>query len=289
MKHTILIYCVLLFSLQSVAKEETLKKTIQIQKQGLQEARSSQKKVDSLDSQRQDLLREYRLTLKKIDNTRTYNKQLREFIVEQREEMKSLRKQIEQVKDTGKDILPLMLKMIDSLEQFVELDVPFLLSERKDRVKKLKEIIKRADVSVSEKYRRVLSAYQVENEYGRTLSSYKGLQDVKGKDLTVDFLRVGRIALIYQTLDKKHTGFWDIKQKKWVALSSSYKKSVSKALAVARKQSAPDLLKLPVFTPVLQESNSELQLEEELKQESKSELKQESKPKKKVDLKPKQE
>ena len=248
MKHLIL-FIFFTFSFEGFSNEALLKQSVKAQSASLQEARKSQTKVNQLDEQRQNLLREYRLALKKIYNTRVYNKQLREFIEEQKKEVVSIRKQIEQVKNTGKDIVPLMLRMLASLEQFVELDVPFLLSERKERVAKLKDIIKRADISVSEKYRRILSAYQVENEYGRTLSAYKGLQQVKGKEITVDFLRVGRVGLIYQTLDGKKIGFWNLNKKEWMPLSRSYKKAVRKALRVARKQTAPDLLKLPVFTP----------------------------------------
>ena len=246
-------YCILFLSFVLSLKgfsENLLQKNIKLEKSNLQNSVNSQKKVNQLDDERQKLLREYRLTLKKIDNTHIYNEQLREFLVEQKNEMSSLQKQIEQVKDTGKDIIPLILRMFSALEQFIALDIPFLLEERKERISKLREAIKRADVSTSEKYRRLLSAYQIENEYGRTLSAYKGLQVIKGKEVTVDFLRVGRVALIYQTLDRKHTGFWNLKTKQWAPLKRSYKKSVTKAIAVARKQRAPDLLKLPLFTPM---------------------------------------
>ncbi len=233
----------------SSAKKKVFDKIVSTQKQSEKESINSQNKINILDNETQQLLQEYRLSLKKIYNTRKYNEQLREFIKNQKKEMISLRKQIEQVKDTRKDILPLMLRMLDSLEQFINLDTPFLLEKRKERIAKLKEIMKRSDISVSEKYRRLLSAYEIENEYGRTISAYKGKQEIKGKELTVDFLRVGRIALIYQNLNKKHLAYWDNTEKSWKKLSRSYKSSISKALAIAKKQLAPDLLKVPVPAP----------------------------------------
>ena len=244
-----LLFFFFIISLSSVAEKKTFNKIVDTQKQSEKESSNSQTKINNLDDEAQVLLQEYRLSLKKIYNTKKYNEQLKEFIKNQKEEMVSLRKQIEQVKDTRKDILPLMLRMVDSLETFIHLDFPFLLQKRQERIANLKEIMKRSDVSVSEKYRRLISAYEMENEYGRTISAYKKNQKIKGKELTVNFLRIGRIALIYQTLNKKHLSYWDNTEKKWKKLSNSYKTSISKSLSIAKKQMAPDLLKIPIFAP----------------------------------------
>ena len=134
------------------------------------------------------------MVLSKIENTKIYNDQLRKIITSQKEEMASIKTQIASLKDTNKDIVPLMVRMVDMLDQFVKMDVPFLKDERSKRVADLKAMLTRADVSTSEKFRRVLEAYQVENEYGRTIESYRDVQTVAGTKLTVDFLRVGRIV-----------------------------------------------------------------------------------------------
>src|SRR4030095_2107472 len=106
--------------------------------------------------------------------------------------------------------------MLDTLKQLVELDVPFLLEERRARVAKLEKEIDRADVSLSEKYRRVVEAYQIEMEYGRTIDSYDGRLGDGADARTVQFLRIGRTALLYQTLDGNETGYWDANGKSWV-------------------------------------------------------------------------
>jgi hypothetical protein len=86
-------------------------------------------------------------------------------------------------------------------------------------------------------------------EYGRTLEAYEGKMGDGDKAKTVEFLRVGRVALLYQTLDGKETGYYDADGKKWVE-DDGYNDAVKKGLKVAKKQGAPDLLEVPVHAPV---------------------------------------
>jgi hypothetical protein len=125
--------------------------------------------------------------------------------------------------------------------------VPFLKAERNKRVQTLKETMSRADVSTAEKYRRVLEAYSIEMEYGRTLEAYEDKLEVAdgGEPRTVNFLRIGRTALLYQTLDGDETGYWDIDKKAWV-VDNGYEDDVASGIKVARKVTAPDLLIAPV-------------------------------------------
>ena len=231
------------------AQEKKLKDTQGAQINVDNAARESQKKVSKTADQTKTIVDEYRATLRKIENTKIYNAQLRKLITSQEEEMVSMKAQIEDIKNTNKEIFPLMLRMIANIEEFIKLDVPFLPEERERRLTQIKEIMDKAKVSTSEKFRRVIEAYQIENEYGRTIEAYRGLQTVDGKELTVDFLRVGRISLVYQTLDGKQSGYWDQKERQWKELSSSYRKSIQQGLKMARKQSAPNLMTLPVPAP----------------------------------------
>jgi hypothetical protein len=104
----------------------------------------------------------------------------------------------------------------------------------------------RADVSNAEKYRQIMDAYQVENEYGRTIEAYRTTLNVDGVDVKADLLRFGRIALVYQTLDQKSAGVWNQEVGNWEPLDPGYRTAIKEGLKIARKQMAPDLIRLPL-------------------------------------------
>lgn len=211
------------------------------------DGKRAQDQIDKLSDKTSDLVAEYRQSVKVVDGLKVYNGLLQKQIDSQIEEVTQLEKSIDEVSLIERQVVPLMVRMIESLEQFVKLDTPFLSDERQKRVADLRAMMERSDVSAAEKFRRVLEAYQVENEYGRTIEAYKGSLELEGKPREVDFLRIGRVALLYQSLGGEHTGVWDGRKGDWLALSDgSAKQQISKGLRIARKQVAPDLLTLPV-------------------------------------------
>lgn len=211
-------------------------------------AAKSQVRIDKLSEDTDKLVGEYRSVLQRIDALRVYNRQMDQLVASQVEEMASTRRQIDEVELVGREVTPLMLAMIEALDEFVGLDMPFLSEERTGRIAGLRALMARADVTNAERYRRIMEAYQIENEYGRTIEAYQGELDVSGATRQVDFLRIGRIAFLYQTLDGAETGVWDQSNGTWTD-ASDYRSSVRKGLRMARKQAAPDLLRLPVPTP----------------------------------------
>jgi hypothetical protein len=216
---------------------------------GNRAAAEAQALIDKLSDDTDALASEYRKALQETESLKIYNRQLEDLLASQDKEMASLERQIGEVDVVQRQITPLMLRMIDTLEQFVRLDVPFLPEERAQRVAGLREMMGRADVSLSEKYRRLMEAYQVESEYGRTIEAYRGTLDAAGEQRTVDFLRVGRVALMYQTLDGQEVGFWDRQAGVWQEVPGEYRSPVKQGLQIAKKQVAPDLIRIPVPAP----------------------------------------
>ena len=211
-------------------------------------ARASQERINELDDETQKLLSEYRRAIADAESYTIYARQLSAQVESQNVEMNAMQQQLVEVETTSREVAPLMERMLATLAQFVALDVPFLLEERRDRVAKLEQMMNRADVTVSEKFRRIVEAYQVEMDYGRTIEAYEAKLGDAADARTVQFLRVGRAALLYQTLDVRETGYWDARQKKWV-VDDDYRHSFKEGIAVARKTRAPEMLILPVPAP----------------------------------------
>jgi hypothetical protein len=210
----------------------------------------AQKQVDSVADQTEKLINDYRSVTKVVDGLKVYNALLQTQLDNQEAEMAAIQESIANVALIERQIVPLMTRMVDSLESFVQLDTPFLLAERTARIERLRDVMERSDVSAAEKLRVVLEAYSIENDYGRTIEAYKGTTDINGNQLEVDFLRIGRVALLYQTVGGAHTGAWDKATGAFIELPPApYQAQVAAGLKVARKQVAPDLLVVPVAAP----------------------------------------
>ena len=220
------------------------------QTQADQRAAQSQKTINQLRDQTADSAAKYAQAVAEAESLERFNAQLADQVKSQQDEMASIEKQLTDIETTNREVSPLMQQMLDTLEQFVKLDVPFLIEERTTRIQELKDLMARADVPISEKYRKILEAYQIELDYGRTLDAYDGRLPASagGEARTVEFVRLGRISLMYRTLDGSETGYWDQNQKKWIP-DSSYADAIEQALRVARKSGAPELLTVPVPAP----------------------------------------
>jgi len=228
---------------------------------------SSQHKIDSLDDNIRDVERQYRVVNKENDGLAVYIEQLDKQLSNQNLELNNIDASIRQVTLIERQITPLMLRMIESLDSFVAADVPFQKQERLARIASLKDLMGRSDVTVAEKYRKVMDAYQKEMDYGRTIKTYRSTIDLTGtatseKELReVDFLRVGRLSLMFLSLDGQSLGIWDQQAKKWQPLESEYKAKLTTALRIAREQAAPSLIKIPVAAPTklnISQSNSNI-------------------------------
>ena len=135
--------------------------------------------------------------------------------------------------------------MVNVLSEIISNDTPFLLKERTDRVNEIKDLLTQSNISTSEKFRRVFEAYQIENEYGRTVEAYRDEISVEGQNYNVEIFRLGRVGLYARTADGDYNAMYSRSEKKWIK-SKGIDNDLVIALKIARKEMPPSLIKLPL-------------------------------------------
>lgn len=235
-------------SVNNIASATTLTELQKAETQTYKASAKSQKKIDAIYEQAVDLMYEYRSVVDQSEVLASYNDHVQNMVNKQKEKITSLQRQIDGIDKIKQGVVPLMYKMIDTLEKFVELDVPVNLNVRKERVASLKDVMENVDVTTSEQFRLVLEAYEIEAGYGTIFDAYQGELDLgDGQPLTVDYVHMGRVSLVAQSLDYKRAWVWNNQSRAWEELGEEYLKSITDTIRMARKQLPMDLTKLPVF------------------------------------------
>ena len=232
---------------QAVEEANPVTESVAVSTKSIEKSGLTQEQIVKLDETTRILLADYQSTTKEFESLKLYNDQVQKIINSQLEEIENIILKIDELDKTNQRIVPLMLKMIEGLENFILLDLPFLMTERTTRVFNLKETMDRGDISTSEKFRLITEAYKTELEYGRTIETYRDNILIDGVETSADFLRVGRIALTYLTVDGNKGGYWDTQASSYMKASSSIRRATGDALKIASKQAPPALIKIPLY------------------------------------------
>lgn len=214
------------------------------------ESAEAQEEITRLANSASSTFEEFKRANDNLESLLVLNAGYRRQIAAQEEQLETLQESIDSVEEVTREIPLLMEKMLSSLEQFVAMDYPFHPDERNARLEFARNAIDNPDVSIAEKFRQVLVAYQTETAYGRTMETYADTITINGAERDVNIARFGRVALIYQTTDRIETGTWDKDAMQWVQLSpGEYRTAVQQAIRVASQLDAPRILELPVPAP----------------------------------------
>lgn len=224
---------------------QSVDQVLQADQRRLNLAQQSQERINSVVEGTRSLEDQYRAVNKEIDGLKVYNRLMRAQVEGQTATLEDIGLSMDQVDVINRQIFPLMERMIDGLDQSIKLDLPFLMDERTKRVAGLKGIMERSDVSVAEKFRKVMEAYQIENEFGWTSEHFTQSLTIDGVTRSFNMLRIGRIGLYFQSDDAKVTGRWDNEARQWV-MDDSARNEIRKGLRMARQLIAPELISIPV-------------------------------------------
>ena len=224
---------------------QTVDQVLQADQRRLNLAQQSQERINTVVGATRSLEDQYRAINKEIDGLKVYNRLMTAQVEGQQSDLEDIGLSMDQVDVINRQIFPLMERMIDGIDQSVKVDVPFLMAERTKRVNDLKELMPRSDVSVAEKFRKVMEAFQIELDYGSTIESYEQSLTLNDETRAFNMLRIGRIGLYFQSDDTKITGRWNSTTRAW-EIDNSARNEVRKGLRVARQLIAPELINVPV-------------------------------------------
>jgi len=204
---------------------------------------ASQQRVERLDDEADTAVREFRAVLQQKDNIALFVAQQDIFLQSQKSEIASLQRQLGTVEQIKQGMSPMMLKMAAEIEDAIKADMPFNLAERLARVERMKNVLANPDVSPAEQYRQVLNAFKIEVSYG--LDSYEGIHPTKPGNV-VNFLRFGRVALLYMTKDESEVGRYNLETKSWDALTGADAIALRQAVRISKGEAAPNIVYAPV-------------------------------------------
>ncbi len=228
------------------AQSATVDQVLQAEQRRLQLAQESQERINQVVEGTRSLGDQYRAINKEIDGLKVYNRLMTAQTNGQKATLEDISISVDQVDVINRQIFPLMERMIDGLEQSIALDIPFLMDERSKRIAALKEIMERSDVSVAEKFRKVMEAYQIENDYGSSNEYYVQSLEIGGSVREYNMLRIGRVGLYFQSDDTSVTGWWNAELGAYEELGNQHRNEVRKGIRIARQLIAPELVLVPV-------------------------------------------
>jgi len=225
---------------------QSVDQVLQADQRRIQLAQESQERINTVVEGTRSLGDQYRAVNKEIDGLRVYNRLMTAQTNGQQATLDDIALSMDQVDVINRQIFPLMERMIDGIEQSISLDVPFLMDERNKRIATLKEIMERSDVSVAEKFRKVMEAYQIEMDYGSSSETYRESLEIEGTVRDYNMLRIGRVGLYFQSDDSRITGRWDPDAGQYELLGNEHRNEIRKGIRMAKDLIAPELLLVPV-------------------------------------------
>ncbi|NQY41480.1 MAG: DUF3450 domain-containing protein [Henriciella sp.] len=227
------------------AVAQGLDRAIATGEQATRRAEQVQQQINQLDDERSDMVGEFRTLLQRKTAAELYARQQEAAVESQEREIASLTDQLSRVDEITSQTVPMLETLIDDLDAFVDADLPFRLEERKDRIARLREYLVDPNVSVTERYRQIMDAYTAEMEVGRKTDTWKETISVDDKEVTVDMVLFGRVALVYMDPTSRYAKRYDRETSSWVDLESKYKAEIEKAIRIIQGKRTQDVMYVP--------------------------------------------
>lgn len=229
---------------------------------------------------------QYSNTLQQISNVELNIAHKEAYLASQKAEIASLEEQLARVDALTASVNPMIAKMAAAISSEIEKDVPFNAEERFNRLGDFQDAVNDPAALPLDKWRKALTIYQAEVDYGQTFSSYTGNHPIADKqgtrmaactedamsgacaltrdqqklieagatvaDLASDledgnYLRFGRLALIYAQADGSDVYQYDAASKAWTEVKGGRALDLVQYVKMARGEAAVNVVTAPVY------------------------------------------
>jgi len=215
-------------------------------KMSIDTQQETQKKQENWESENQELMALYKGFVLENEILKTANETLSRDEAKHNALVKNLEQQKIESLRIQREMLPFLTSTLGRLEKRVQMDAPFLQKERHTRLQKLTDTMEDIDTGIGEKYRKVMEALFVEAEYGNTIEVYQEKVVVSGHGVLGNILRLGRVSLLFLSLDQASAAMFNVGQNQWIPLDKSYVPALVAGVEMTSKRRPVELISLPL-------------------------------------------
>jgi hypothetical protein len=213
----------------------------------------AQNKADDWTWDKKDILDDIRDLKYRITWLQYRQEKNRIYIEGVKENIENLEFQKAEINKLREQLEPYLEETILRLEDFIASDMPFLPQERARRIEALKASMNNYNVSLSEKLRRVFAeGLQIETEYGRMVEAIEDeTLTINGNETQVLIFRLGRIAMLYISLDGTQIGHFNNISQQWENLPDNLNRNVRRAMDIAQAKRSAEIVEIPLSRSVI--------------------------------------
>ena len=219
---------------------EQIEKTVQT---SVETRKKTQEKAKVRHAEKDKEKAKYFQLKEEIDEADLELKRMKELVERQDAYLARQHKKLIEMGKIRQGLLPYLEELVAQMEHHISEDIPFLRDERSARLDNLKGILYDPEISLGEKFRRVYEGLRVEMEYGRSVEVTKEEITFQEETLLVNVLRIGRTAMLMQTLDGKDIALY---RDGWKPLPKKYQEQIKKAIDIVQRKRPVEFVNLPV-------------------------------------------
>jgi len=239
------LFCGLLL-VPGVSASANPEQNLQTVDQAITIRRETQEKEDAWDSEKKALTGRYRILQAEKKRLLFEQEQNEKLLSHHRQRAVEAERKILESERLRKELAAYLSTVVERVESLTTTGLPFLASERNQRLLEIKETLLDLEIAAAEKYRRIMEALQIETEYRHTVEVYPQEIMIAGEKKMVEVLRLGGLALFWRSPDGISIGEYNCLKQEWRILDKHYQTPINKAMEITLKQRTIEMVSLPI-------------------------------------------